>query len=348
MNVRIMVCIIFFFFIKILIFNFSISEIEDETQKSINELRERSANSDDYNNSATRDITSEISHVLDVLPYLGDGFVRKLLSRYDNSEQAISAVLENNLPPDLLNANQNEIYIPPDPQDTFRSQTGIERYNVFDGDEYDILTHDNPNCIIKKKKGFPGQPKNVNQLLDDKSHIKEMKERYQQYSLIEYNDDDNNEYEDEYDDSYDALAESESKTAKSKAINKDIIVDEIEDTESEEDDDNNYDDNQYGNNNNNENRNQREGNNDRDNSKDFCENPEIIRARYEASRNAKFANRKGFQQKKTDVVGKSKGQGQDNDVLFNRHKKEVHKSSRSNHNRKSGATWKRSRGMIPS
>ena len=49
-----------------------------------------------------------------------------------------------------------------------------------------------------------------------------------------------------------------------------------------------------------------------------------------------------------EVVGNAKGQGQDSNTQFNRHKKDVHKSSRANHNRRQGAAFKRHRGMIPS
>lgn len=74
----------------------------------------------------------------------------------------------------------------------------------------------------------------------------------------------------------------------------------------------------------------------------FCEDPAIIRARREAQRKG---NAKG---RSFDVVGKPKGQGQEKDVQHNRDKKGVNKSSRANHNRKKGAQWKRSRGMMPS
>lgn len=74
----------------------------------------------------------------------------------------------------------------------------------------------------------------------------------------------------------------------------------------------------------------------------FCEDPAVIRARREAQRRA---NAKG---RNFDVVGKPKGQGQEKDVQHNRDKKNVHKANRANHNRKTGAQWKRSRGMMPS
>jgi hypothetical protein len=44
-----------------------------------------------------------------------------------------------------------------------------------------------------------------------------------------------------------------------------------------------------------------------------------------------------------DVVGKAKGQGQEKEVVRNRHKKTVTKSQ----HKKSGADFKRSRGMFP-
>lgn len=50
----------------------------------------------------------------------------------------------------------------------------------------------------------------------------------------------------------------------------------------------------------------------------------------------------------SDVVGKPKGQGQDSSTQQSRQKKEANKSSKANHNRRSGAAWKRNTGMIPS
>lgn len=79
---------------------------------------------------------------------------------------------------------------------------------------------------------------------------------------------------------------------------------------------------------------------DRTSNRNFCEDPAEIRAR----REAKYRS----QGKRVDVVGKPKGQGQEKNVQKNREKKNVNKSSRANHNRKSGSQWKRSRGMLPS
>ncbi|TDG38423.1 hypothetical protein AWZ03_015155 [Drosophila navojoa] len=68
-------------------------------------------------NGAIRDLDLEASAVLDVLPDLGMGFIRRVLTRYENSEQAIAAILDENLPPDLTNVDKQEVYIPDDPQD---------------------------------------------------------------------------------------------------------------------------------------------------------------------------------------------------------------------------------------
>lgn len=256
--------------------------------------------------------------------------MKKLLLRYDNTELAIAAVLEGNLPPDLDACDKTEIYIPPDYEENLLMETGIRRINVFDGDEYDVRINERPRGIIKTGKGFPGQPKTAKDLLDDKSHVKELKSRYEQYSLVM----DNCDYDDEYDDSYDAITESESKkTAKKPQSMRDVLVDEAEDDEESEDDDNDIQENQnveiY-----------------KKNPLNFCENPEDVRARYEQKRQQKFGGPK--KQSERDVVGKAKGQGQTGVVLINRHKKEVNKSSRANHNRKQGSSWKKSRGLIPS
>ncbi|XP_058834093.1 activating signal cointegrator 1 complex subunit 2 [Topomyia yanbarensis] len=275
-------------------------------------------------------IEANVQKVLDVLPHLGDGYVRKILSRYDDVEQAIAAVLEGNLPPDLANADPTEPYIPADKLDTLFVETGIERLNIYDGDEFDVLVHDQIKGVMKKGKGMPGQPKNLKEMLDDKSHVREMKGRYQEYTNV------CDEYDDEYDDSFDAMADSESKTVRLTAAMRNALVDELEDDD-EDDAEVEEDVGQSGG----------------KKTLDFCENPEVVRQRYEESRRSKFQARQGGfvppgGGSGKDVVGKAKGQGQDKSVLLNRKQKGEHKSSRANHNRKQGATFKRNKGMIPS
>ncbi|EDW07667.1 activating signal cointegrator 1 complex subunit 2 [Drosophila mojavensis] len=284
-------------------------------------------------NGAARDLDLEASAVLDVLPDLGMGFIRRVLTRYENSEQAIAAILDENLPPDLANVDKQEVYLPDDPQDKLQSQIGVRHYNVHDGDKYDVLTTDNPQCIIKKGKGLPGGPRNAEQLLDDKRDIGLMRQRYEQYSMVEETPlERGDEYDDEYDDSYEALNDGQapplsllreklqqaSATAASSAFE---AQDADEDNHAEASDDDNM------------NATKRD---------EFCENPELIRARYQQRQMAKYGPRA-----KAEVVGAPKGQGQTQETTRNRSQKEAHKSSRANHNRKSGAAFKRSRGMIP-
>lgn len=78
----------------------------------------------------------------------------------------------------------------------------------------------------------------------------------------------------------------------------------------------------------------------------FCEDPALIRERREAAYRSRRPQQQN--QKRADVVGKPKGQGQDQSVLKAREKKNTQKSAKGNHNRRGGAQWKRSRGMIPS
>lgn len=307
------------------------------TSKAFNS-QTNSANSKNNKQPKSRDIDLEVTNVLDVLPHLGDGFVRRVLSRYDNSEDAIAAILEQNLPPDLIHADKSEVYIPPDPQDAFYQQTGIKRFNVFDGDKYDIMTNDNPECIIKIDKGFPSDPRNLSEMLDDKKDLNAVRHRYQEYTLVE-----GNEYDDEYDDSYDALLESESRVI-SKQMKSTIA--EIEDKSEEEEEDEEADESEEE-----KERHQKQSNNRSTNNYEkpmnFCENPEDIRARYEARRAAKYGqNITKAPPPQRDVVGGPKGKGQTKEVTTNRHKKDVNKSSRANHNRKAGAAFKRSKGMM--
>lgn len=291
---------------------------------------------------ATRDLDVEVTAVLDVLPDLGTGFIRRLLVRYENSEQAIAAILDDNLPPDLAQVDRQELYVPPDPQDKLQRQTGVRHYNVHDGDRYDVLTQDKPECIIKLGKGFPGAPRNAEQMLDDKRDLEQLKDRYQQYALVEESPLENGEYDDEYDDSYEALNDGQAppvsllrarlQAASGSAYEpQDVAEDDEESSGSESD-----------------------AEPAKRNPIDFCENPEITRARYQQRQMAKYGNRGGGgggsggggSGSGASVVGAPKGQGQSQQTQRNRGQKEAHKSSRANHNRKAGAAFKRSKGMM--
>ncbi|XP_017064304.1 activating signal cointegrator 1 complex subunit 2 [Drosophila eugracilis] len=303
-------------------------------------------------NGATRDIDLEVNAVLDVLSDLGTGFIRRLLTRYENSEQIIAAILDDNLPPDLAQMDRQEVYVPPDPQDKLQRQTGVRHFNVHDGDRYDVLTRDQPECIIKQGKGLPGAPRNAEQLLDDKRDLEQLKERFQQYAMVEETSLESGEYDDEYDDSYEALNEGQAPPvsllrAKLQGVASNSAYeaqDQVEDEEEESSESGS--DTETG----------------KRNNRDFCENPEVIRARYQQRQMAKYGQRSGGggggggfggggsggsgQHSSSSVVGAPKGQGQSQQTQRSRGQKEAHKSSRANHNRKAGAAFKRSKGMM--
>lgn len=204
-----------------------------------------------------------IQSVLDVLPDLKANFVQQLLTRYDTPEQAIAAVLEGNLPPDLEEMQNMHLL-----------------YEDEDGDESDprnILNeykrNGQPAVIVKRGKGLPNEPNNGNDLLDDKTHINEMRKKYEALGFVS-----EDEYDDEYDDSYEAMAESESKARS--ALKKTGANNYVADEESDEDESDEADNNNEG-----------EPSN-RDRSKDFCEDPEVVRARLAHNRALKYGTRK--------------------------------------------------------
>lgn len=215
----------------------------------------------------------QIQEVLNIFPHLTTDFVEKLLQRYESTEKAIAEYLEGNLPPDLIEneaLSSDELLIAqrtpsispiPSTSHAVKDNEFLDQFNFAD----------NSKVIVKMGKGFPGGHRNASSLLDDKSHIHSLKDRYESYGLVVENE---NEYDDEYDDSYDGMTESESKSHR-RAVNasaKDFVVDEEEDDEEEEDADPN--DENY-----------------RDRSKDFCENPEAIRERLARNRYSKFVAR---------------------------------------------------------
>lgn len=217
-------------------------------------------------------------------------------------------------------------------------ETGLERSNIYNGDKFDVLRNEEFGGHVKKNGKFvtKKEPKTFHELLNDKSHVNSLKDRYQAYGLLAEND----EYDDEYDDSYDVFTETEPKTQmKFHGRMREMLPDTIEVPESESEED----EPQSG-----------PSSAPNKNPLDFCENPEAIRARreqqYQAKMSKKHPNRPPQQPqaepKSRDVVGGQKGQGQSNEVLRNRLQKGTNKSSRANHSRKAGSSFKQSRGMF--
>lgn len=123
-------------------------------------------------------LDTKIQEILEVFPYHGEGFIEKCLRFYSmNTERVIEALLNSEkLPLELAQIDTSLPRIPSEPEPV------------------------KPVLEYKGKK--PEKHKNMNELLDDKSHIKEQKERYEQYNNGEswynslYNDDhDSDEYE---------------------------------------------------------------------------------------------------------------------------------------------------------
>lgn len=222
----------------------------------------------------------QIQEVLNIFPHLTTDFVEKLLQRYESTEKAIAEYLEGNLPPDLIENDSSDESSMPQRTSSITPVPSTSHADKDDKflDQFNFA--DNSKVIVKMGKGFPGGHRNASSLLDDKSHIHSLKDRYEAYGLVVENE---NEYDDEYDDSYDGMTESESKSHR-KAVNvsaKDFVVDEEEDDDEEE--------------------NPNDENN-RDRSKDFCENPEAVRERLARNRYSKFVARSATKPKPQGYV----------------------------------------------
>uniref|UniRef100_A0A182UVX2 CUE domain-containing protein n=1 Tax=Anopheles merus TaxID=30066 RepID=A0A182UVX2_ANOME len=285
-------------------------------------------------------VEQNVRYIMELLPDLAVEQVRKVVRAYDDVEQAVSVLLEQDNaasgPSGGPSSGGDQPHIPADPLDEFYLRTGIDRLNIYDGDEFDVMVNDKVKGIIKKGKGMPGQPRTLTELLDDKSHIQQMRHFYRQYDLIAEQEPDD---DDEYDDSFEAMAESESRHVKVAKGARNALADTVDAESSEEEQESEEEQSEQGAN--------------RNGAMAFCENPELARKRYEERLNSKYLRRHGSaaagpSPKEADVRGKPKGQGQDAKVLLNRRHKNEHKATSGNHNRKQGASYKRNRGMLPS
>ncbi|XP_013140995.1 PREDICTED: activating signal cointegrator 1 complex subunit 2 [Papilio polytes] len=283
---------------------------------------------------------SLITEVKDILPHLGDGFILKCLQHYGfNAERVINSLLEDNLAEPLKALDRSLPIIPADVVDQKFLETGIQRLNVFDGDEFDLMTRDDVDLSRVHLGKRRAHHKDLAQLLDDKAHVRTSRDIYAKYSLV---CDEVAMYSDEYDDTYEAeaphVSEAEAEDARRPFVTPRVLAQRPE-TESEEEEE--------------ETQKEQEVASASRNKLDFCVNPEEVRARREAAWQARRGAARGARgarqpPRNMDVVGKARGQGQDKEVVANRERKEKHKSSRANHNRRQGAQAKRSRAMVPS
>lgn len=283
------------------------------------------------------DIQIETTKILEIFPHLGTGYIRTLLIFYDNkSETVISKILEGKLDEMFANADESETYIPPETPTIIKSIKDI----IKPGECRDLIASINSSefkADVKLKGKFltKSEPRTYHELLNDKSSVNRMKDRYSTYNMVSEVTEEAREYDDEYDDSYEDFAFSERKVPVNLNVKmREMLPDNDENLENESDEDEQ----------------------ERPKNNDFCENPEVIRAR----REQQFRNRMAKKGRggaapapaaaaaapaPRDVVGNEKGKGQSDDVLRNRANKNTNKSSRANHNRKAGSNFKQSRGM---
>jgi len=275
------------------------------------------------------EVASLISTVRDLLPYLGEGFVEKCLSHYDwKVDDVVNALLEANLPPHLAKMDQSEgRTVEAVPEEPPRS--------IYEADEFDVNTWDSVD-VSKVHRGKKKKGKDANSMLEDKSVINSMRERYSELGIIKdvevlvAGEAAGNDYDDEYDDTYDDNPVGPDEVDENQErrpfvlpralggghVGKTVT---IEEEESEEDED------------------------DWRKKKDFTRNPEEVRADRERAFQHKMSRgRGGGAPRVRDVVGKEKGQGQEKSVLINRSRKTANKGKA----QRAGADRKQAKGMF--
>lgn len=271
-------------------------------------------------------LTSRISQIKDLFPDLGDGFIEECLLYFDQDpEKVINALLEENLPPHVIEMDRQK------GRKVLESlplqMEGKPRLNVYDGDEFDINVRDTID-LSKVQIGKKKLAKNAgNALLDDKTDLQGLKDMYSKLSIVtdeivvggEY---DTN-YDDEYDDTYDdnAIGQTEPDAMDElterrpfvlpRALGGGHIANGNGNTNDEDDE---------------------ESGEDEDAKDEFLRNPAEIREANERKRQERQAHKmraKGIPSNPNapsrDVVGKAKGQGQDKNVLINRARKNANK-----------------------
>uniref|UniRef100_A0A8C7CQ94 Activating signal cointegrator 1 complex subunit 2 n=1 Tax=Oncorhynchus kisutch TaxID=8019 RepID=A0A8C7CQ94_ONCKI len=288
------------------------------------------------------ELESLLTHIRDLLPDLGEGFLLACLHQYNySSELVINYILEDRLHPDLDKLDRampscgNCEELPP---------VLSTRSNVFDDDEFDVFNRDQVDMTRVWKGRRKGE--SVRDLLNDKQHIAEQKERYLTYDTVvdevivtpsESGAIDNlNDYDDEYDDTYDInQVGANDLDGDSNLLNRrPFTIPQVlrqggrpqmqeENIEEEED--------------------EKEDAVKRD---QFVQDPALLRERAEARR-ATMQHRKGYGDTHTKF-SYEKCQGQSTETLLDRRKKEAHKSRGANHNRRAMSDRKRNKGMIPS
>ncbi|XP_063171434.1 activating signal cointegrator 1 complex subunit 2 [Candoia aspera] len=287
------------------------------------------------------ELDSLISQVKDLLPDLGEGFVLACLEEYNyNVEHVINNLLEDKLVASLQKLDRAMPRpVKPDPTPLVSS-----RCNVFQDDEFDVFSKDTVD-VSRIQKGKRSDKATTKSLLNDKRLVKEQRERYSQYSVIVeevpepsgWNLFSQEDYEDEYDDTYDgnqvgandADSDDELISRRPFTIPQVLRSKEEEEQEGEEDEEEEME--------------EKEAPKDH-----FIQDPAVLRERAEARRMTFLARKGQKPDNSAAVVGSAKGRGQNRETVQERRKKEASKGMRANHNRRTMADRKRSKGMIPS
>uniref|UniRef100_A0A673HT10 Activating signal cointegrator 1 complex subunit 2-like n=1 Tax=Sinocyclocheilus rhinocerous TaxID=307959 RepID=A0A673HT10_9TELE len=157
------------------------------------------------------ELESLLSHIRDLFPDLGEGFILACLEEYGYiSELVINNILEDKLSPPLDKLDRAMAR----PVKNELPSVLSTRSNVFDDDEFDVFNRDRLDMSRVWKGRRQGE--SVCATLNDKQHIEEQRARYQAYQTVvdeipiandPSGDRDNafgmDDYDDEYDDTYD-------------------------------------------------------------------------------------------------------------------------------------------------
>ncbi|KAJ8379293.1 hypothetical protein SKAU_G00000710 [Synaphobranchus kaupii] len=295
------------------------------------------------------ELESLLSHIRDLLPDLGEGFILACLEEYGySSEVVINNILEDRLAPALDKLDRAL----PRPVKEELPPVLSSRSNVFDDDEFDVFNRDQVDMsrIWKGRR----QGESARDLLNDKQHIEEQRARYQAYETVveevpvvpreqgggatTYNTDD---YDDEYDDTYDINQvgandlDEDSELLNRRPFTIPQVLRTAKQAPSRQEE-------RY------EQEEEEDKKDDPVKRDQFIQDPAMLRERAEARRAAMQSRRGHRPEPAGHVVGKPKGQGQTQDTALDRRRKEAHKSRGANHNRRNMADRKRNKGMIPS
>uniref|UniRef100_A0A8C9I3H6 Activating signal cointegrator 1 complex subunit 2 n=2 Tax=Piliocolobus tephrosceles TaxID=591936 RepID=A0A8C9I3H6_9PRIM len=291
------------------------------------------------------ELDSLISQVKDLLPDLGEGFILACLEYYHyDPEQVINNILEERLAPTLSQLDRNlDREMKPDPTPLLTS-----RHNVFQNDEFDVFSRDSVDLSRVHKGKSTRKEENTRSLLNDKRAVAAQRQRYEQYSVVveevplqpgeslPYH---SIYYEDEYDDTYDGNqvgandADSDDELISCRPFTIPQVLRTKVPREGQEEDDDDEEE---------------EADEEAPKPDHFVQDPAVLREKAEARRMA-FLAKKGYRHDSSAAVaGSPRGHGQSRETTQERRKKEANKAARANHNRRTMADRKRSKGMIPS